>query len=135
MSSTSEQEVPVIVSVSTYDGIQESNSINVYAQPVPTNQLNSAYPTAVGYASPPTSSQPAASVRAHAVPQSYPGSAVPPLRFGNMNHLQQPGAFHFDERLLRVTTVARSVKCLAVLDLCLILLLAIFQISWIFLIW
>ena len=125
-----EESVPVAVSVSSYGVENTNNSVtNVYAQPM-TSGGNTSNPTsvptitAIGYASPP--SQPA-SVRAQALPSSQT-----PLHVGGL-HLEQP--LHVDERVLRATTSARSVKCLTVLDLCLILLLTIFQFSWIFLVW
>ena len=125
-----EESVPVAVSVSSYGVENTNNSVtNVYAKPM-TSGGNTSNPTsvptitAIGYASPP--SQPA-SVRAQALPSSQT-----PLHVGGL-HLEQP--FHVDERVLRATTSARSVKCLTVLDLCLILLITIFQFSWIFLVW
>lgn len=139
MSDESEREhelSPVIVSVSGYD--EGDQAIKVYAQPVTDNNLGSdyEYPTAIGYASPPVATH-ATSVRAQSIPQrrEYQGSLIPPLRFGNVDHLQQPVAFHIDERIIRLTNMSRSVKCLAVLDLFLLLFLAVFQFSWVFLVW
>jgi hypothetical protein len=126
---SNENEVPVAVTVSTYGLQDNNNSISVYAQPVSNNQSSSGYATAIGYASPPTS-LPSTSVQAQAIPQSQPSH-----QYGGINPALHPVAVHFDDRILRVMAMARSVKCLAVLDLCLILILAIFQFSWIFLIW
>mmetsp|Transcript_18676 Transcript_18676/g.31121 ORF Transcript_18676/g.31121 Transcript_18676/m.31121 type:complete len:227 (+) Transcript_18676:146-826(+) len=120
----------VPIAVSSYGDPNCTNDdilVNVYAQPVTTPAASaSSYPTVVGYASPPSADP----VRAHALPRT-----LPPIVVDRTSMFQLPDAFQYDERIVRVTAMQRSLKCLTMLDLCLIILMSIFQLQWAFLIW
>jgi hypothetical protein len=130
----------VPIAVSSYGSPEDRDGsvvVNVYAQPVSslpsTSSTHYTTAAAVGYAAAPSHSHSSISTP---TPVSVQAQAVTPNILPPRSVLYQlPDGFQYDERIIRLTAMQRSLKCLAMLDLCLLILMSVFQIQWAFLLW